>query len=266
MPLRQAGITHANNESKLIDIVEVLLGKTVYPYNRMSSHTELTDLLYLMINQCKRCGIHALGSLNKGHLAFVVNEDNMAQALFALPQISDASLFAWLEAGEVVQLLQGPHSHRSMDLWKIKSFKSNFVGWTSAGIDAKNFMLPLLFRRLCESALPSRLQIGDIAGIDDHYLRPICLLYKPIPVNCGGMPIGTLYGSSRLTIIDGPVCYEDAGNGQIFWQICSDTGQEGWVSECDRESYQLKPLIVQCKGYGCRHLSDSVQNRSGRHS
>lgn len=211
-----------------------------------------------MKNHCKRCVTNTLRPLKKGQLAFVVNEESLVQALFARPRISDASLFAWLQAGEVVQLLQGPYSHRCMDMWKVKSLKSNLVGWTSAGIDAEKFLLPLLFRRLCESALSSRLRIGDVAGIDDDYLRPICLLHKPAPVGLGGIQIGSLYGSSCMTIIDGPVCHDDAKNGQIFWQVRSDAGLEGWVSECDHECYHLKPLTIRCSGYGCKLLSPIV--------
>ncbi|MFN8442288.1 MAG: hypothetical protein U0175_16010 [Caldilineaceae bacterium] len=123
-------------------------------------------------------------------------------------------------------------------------------------------MLPLPVRRLCESALPSRLHIGDVAGIENASLSPLALLRTPVPFKAGGTPVGTIFASSRLTIMDGPFCYCDGKYGQIFWHVCSENGLEGWVAECDHESYQLKPLTIRCSGYGCNLLSPVVWQAS----
>lgn len=184
------------------------------------------------------------GSLGKGQLAYVPHTAGLPNAVFARPFISAPDLFAWLQLGEVVQILSEPLSHRSMGLVRIRSLVRHLVGWTSVGNAEESYLLPIMARQLCDSTLPSRLQIGDIAGVVDVCSRPISLLYTPISFMFGGMPTGTVFADAKVTVINGPACFSDENSGQTFWQVRTDLGQEGWIAECNHDTYWLQPLWV----------------------
>lgn len=194
---------------------------------------------------CSWLSREAPGFLGKGQLAYVPHTAGLPNAVFARPFISAPDLFAWLQLGEVVQLLSEPRPHRSMGLVRIRSLVRHIVGWTSAGSAEECYLFPIMERQLCDSTLPSRLQIGDIVGVVDVCSRPISLLHTPTPLVSGGMPIGSVFANTTVTIINGPACFSDENSGQTFWQVRTDLGQEGWIAECNHDTYWLQPLWVK---------------------
>lgn len=108
------------------------------------------------------------------------------------------------------------------------------------GAERLEFMLaraddpdPRLQFMRCEGAAISRLEIGGRGRVS---ISPEDTL--PIRDYPPGTANGQLDTGTAFTVLDGPTCFEDS----TWWQIRTDDGRTGWISESDGLSYNAFPL------------------------
>ncbi|MGB1286710.1 MAG: Ig-like domain-containing protein [Aggregatilineales bacterium] len=82
----------------------------------------------------------------------------------------------------------------------------------------------------CPGALPTRLQIGDIAVVDSEP-DPVRVRTEP-----GGDIVDLLYKDYQLPVIDGPACPD--GNLR-WWQVRLRDGNNAWIAESVGQEYLL---------------------------
>jgi len=108
------------------------------------------------------------------------------------------------------------------------------------GAESLEFMLarvgepdPRLQFMRCEGAAISRLEIGGRGQVFLFFEETL-----PIRDYPPGTANGQLKSGTAFTVLAGPTCFESGA----WWQIRTDEGRTGWISESDGLSYNTFPL------------------------
>lgn len=174
--------------------------------------------LYTPLSGCAQSRVHVGDSVfvaQGGTGNYIRNSPNVS---------SDHNIISYVDQGGVLLVIDGPKCSYGWILWEVISEEGD-RGWTAES-DGDEFWLDIILtEQACPTALPTRLEKGDIAHVGVYPPNANVVRSQP---DSDSSKVGTINPGERIEILDGYEC----GDGMVWWKIQSlKTGLEGWTSE-----------------------------------
>ena len=137
----------------------------------------------------------------------------------------NARVLASMAAGETFTVLSGPLCSEGLVWWQVNY--RGALGWTVEGRSGNLWLAPVT----CAGFQPSRLSVGRFARVtpgDPNRLRS--------SASTSSIVLGLIPGGTRVDVIGGPVCAQNAA----WWQV-NYRGMIGWTMEGQGGTYWLEP-------------------------